>query len=88
MIRLQKHIQVLAILLALVCASTSTWANSEKSDLIKAAQEGNLSRVRALIAAKAEVNVKADKGYTALMMATLNGHRVAVQLLKMAGAVD
>ena len=81
MIRLQKHIQILSILLALGCASTNTWVNTKESDLIKAANDGDLSRVQALIAAKADVNAKTDKGVTALILASARGNQKVVQAL-------
>jgi hypothetical protein len=67
MIRIQKHIQVLVILLVLVCTSISTLANTKESNLIKAAGDGNLRQVQALIAAKADVNAKDNDGATALI---------------------
>jgi uncharacterized protein len=81
MIRLQKHIQILVILLALVCVSTNTWANTEEGDLYKAAYDGDLSRVKALIAANADVNAKTGDGITALIYASQNGHQEVVHAL-------
>jgi uncharacterized protein len=81
MIRLRKHIQVLGILLALVCTSTSTWAMAEVSDLFKAAYDGDLYQVKALIAAQVDVNAKIGDGATALMAASQNGHQEVVQVL-------
>jgi uncharacterized protein len=78
MVRLRKHIQVLVILLALVCASTSARADEELSD---AASDGDLSRVKTLIAAKADVNAKRLDGSTALMVASEKGHLEVVQVL-------
>ena len=81
MIRLRKHIQVLGILLALVCASTSTWAIAEVSDLFKAAYDGDLYQVKALITAKADVNAKTAEGYTALIVASEKGNQGVVRVL-------
>ena len=42
--------------------------------------------MRALLAARADVNAKTDKGGTALLQASQNGHEEVAQLLKRAGA--
>jgi len=75
---LQKHVQIFIILLVLVCFSISTWADG---DLHEAAKFGDLSRVNDLIAAKADVNVKDEEGYTALMIASYKGHIEVVKAL-------
>ena len=81
-----KHLHVLAILVALFCASTSTWAGVKDSDLITAAGKGNLPRVKALLAAKTNVNAKTDNGVTALIAASENGHEEVVVALLAAKA--
>ena len=81
MIRLRKHIQILGILLALMCASISSCANLEGSDLFRAASDGDLFWVKMLIAAKADVNAKTADGTTALFIASQNGHPEVVQAL-------
>src|ERR1035438_7943590 len=45
------------------------------------AQEGHHEVVRALLAAKADVNAKMDDGTTALMMAARGGHQDVVRAL-------
>jgi len=42
--------------------------------------------VRALLAAKADVNAKTNKGETALSLALQNKHQDVAQILKSAGA--
>lgn len=81
MIRLRKRLSVLCMLLAIVVASTGTKANAEGNDLYKASQEGDISRVMALIGAHADVNAKTDNGTTALMMASVKGHQDVVKAL-------
>jgi len=84
---LRKHLRVLAMLLVLCCASASIWAHSGGDHpLINAAGRGDLSQVKALLAAKADVNDDAGRGITALMVASQNGHREIVQALLAAKA--
>ena len=84
---LRKHLRVLAVLLVLCCVPASAWAHSGGDHpLINAAGRGDLSQVKALLAAKANVNIKTRNGDTPLIAATQNGHEVVVQLLKKAGA--
>jgi ankyrin repeat protein len=47
---------------------------------------GCLEVVKALLDAKADVNAKTSKGDTALRLASKNGHKEVVQILKGAGA--
>lgn len=87
MIWLQKHLHVLGMLLALCCVPVSTWAHSGGDHpLINAAGRGDLSRVKALLAAGADVNDDAGHGITALMVAAQNGHQEIVQALLAAKA--
>jgi ankyrin repeat protein len=44
--------------------------------------------VRALLAAKADVNTKSNTGGTALMAASMGGHVKVVKLLRQAGATE
>ena len=84
---LRKHLRVLAMLLALCCAPASAWAHSGGDHpLINAAGRGDLSQVKMLLAAKADVNDDAGRGITALMVASQNGHREIVQALLAAKA--
>ena len=86
MIKLLKYTLVLSMLTTLFCVSGSTWANLVNVDLVAAAANGNLSRVRTLLAAKADVNTKADNGMTALIAASQNGYEEIVQVLLEASA--
>lgn len=47
---------------------------------------GHPEVVRALIAAKADVNAEADDDTTALKLASIKKHKEVVRLLKLAGA--
>jgi Ankyrin repeats (many copies)/Two component regulator propeller len=61
--------------------------NAAQDDLIDASYTGELSRVKALLAANADVNAKADAlGGTALMAASGNGHLEVVRALLVAKA--
>jgi len=50
-------------------------------DLLKAAQSGNTAAVRTLLDMGARANAKDDKGFTALMLASKEGHAEVVHLL-------
>lgn len=54
--------------------------------IIRAAELGMADVVKALIAAKADVNAKSNPGYTALMLAADNGKTEIVRILLDAGA--
>ena len=60
--------------------------NAAQDDLISASGAGDLSRVKALLAAKADVNAKAANGVTALIYASQNGNLHVVQALVAAKA--
>lgn len=84
---LQKYLRVLGVLLALCCIPASTWAHSGGDHpLINAAGRGDLPQVKALLAARVDVNDDAGRGITALMVASQNGHREIVQALLAAKA--
>ncbi len=79
------------IFLACLCAlSTVVFAQHAEANsgnkLIEAAKEGNLSEVKRLIAAKADVNAKEMYGKTALMAAESNAKYEVIDLLEQAGA--
>jgi hypothetical protein len=54
--------------------------------LMKVAFRGDLPEVKLLLAAGAAVNAKDEKGRTALILASMQGHREVVQALLAAGA--
>jgi ankyrin repeat protein len=58
----------------------------ETPALFEASAAGDLSRVQALLAAKADVNAKAANGATSLIAASQNGHLEVVQALLAAKA--
>ena len=61
-----------------------TMATSNTSDaenLIKAAKANDKETVKLLIEAGADINAKNNDGYTALMLASWNGHKDVVKLL-------
>jgi len=51
------------------------------TDLITAAENGNVDKIRELLALNADVNSKTQSGITALMMASMGGHTDIVKLL-------
>jgi ankyrin repeat protein len=56
--------------------------------LMRAAADGCVATVEALLAARADVNLRNRKGQTALTIAMRAGHTAIVRLLKRAGAND
>jgi len=63
--------------LALLIATgllTAVPANSAQQNVIEASAAGNLARVKALLAAKANVNARDAKGGNALIGASENSH--------------
>jgi ankyrin repeat protein len=76
-------------MIALAIAFLALWATvsqGEGSDLIYAAYYCDLSEAKRLLATGAEVNAKDKNGITALMAASLAGHREVVKLLRSRGA--
>src|SRR6476659_3499182 len=73
-------------LLALICGCTSVWAAKGESELVVAAGNGNLAGVKAMLAARANVNAKTEDGVTPLIAASENGHEDIVQALLSAKA--
>jgi uncharacterized protein len=72
-----------------VIAILALWATVSKAggyDLVYAAYYGDLSEVKRLLAAGAEVNAKDKNGITPLMAASLAGHREVVEFLLAKGA--
>ncbi len=53
-----RRIPILGLLVVLACSLTGTRANAQGDDLFHAAEKGNLPRVKALLAAGADVNAK------------------------------
>jgi ankyrin repeat protein len=64
------------------------WYFSQKKEkeLIRAAEEGHLDRVRTLLAAGVNPNARVPGGFTPLMWAAARGHVEVVQMLLGAGA--
>jgi hypothetical protein len=81
-----KRPLILGIVAALSCALMGTRADAQQHDLINAAANGDLPRVKALLDAKADANAKTDRGFTAQAFASKHGHRNIVKLLKTASA--
>jgi ankyrin repeat protein len=76
-------------MIAAVIAVLALWvtvSRGEGCDLVSAAYYGDLSEVKRLLAAGANVNAKEKNGITALMAASLAGHREVAALLLAKGA--
>jgi len=86
-------VSVLNTVLLLGCAGTYTAQRAKtqtyeqsRTELMRAAERGDLRSVRALIREGAEVNAGDISGGTALMSAAANGHLAVVKALLAAGA--
>ena len=80
-----RLVRTLVLLLVLgLCAAAS--ANAAQSDLVSAAEAGDLAQVKALIAAHTDVNTKGRYGATALHVASFKGYVEEVRSLLIAGA--
>lgn len=55
-------------------------------ELIDAARSGDIENINRLVVAGAQLNVKDQKGYTPLIIATYNGQLEATKALIAAGA--
>jgi uncharacterized protein len=73
MASLRKFVHALALLVAV---GLSAATNAAQDNLIDSSGAGDLSQVKALLAAKADVDAKTADGRTALMLASQNGHLV------------
>jgi hypothetical protein len=70
MARWRINASVLRILIIFGFLFSYLGAQAQGNEFIIAAAKGDLSRVKALIAAKADVNATVDRGLTALMAAS------------------
>ena len=57
-------------------------------ELLRASNDGRLAAVELLLENGADVNAKDKKGWTALKLATHQGHKEIVELLKSYGAKE
>ena len=80
------YVGILAALFLGTMATTVQAASDKDQELIDAAGNGDLAKVKELINAGADMNLKATNGWTALRCARDNGHTEIVNLLKAAGA--
>ena len=78
------------ILAALLLGTLANVQATPEQDLqlIDAAKDGDLVKVKELIAAGADVNAKDDDGWTALMYAAEKGYTEIIEILKAAGAKE
>jgi ankyrin repeat protein len=81
-----RHSRIWGIGVVFACVLASTWANAQGNDLITASSNGDLPRVKALLAAGSDVNSKANDGGTALVAASQRGYLEIVQALLAAKA--
>lgn len=79
-----QYPSIIVILFSLLTASPTRADSSDTILLLKSAYQGNISAIQSLL--EKGVDVNREKGYTALMIATSQGHDVLVQYLLAAGA--
>jgi hypothetical protein len=76
-------------MMALLMAVTALWTSGAyaglNENLFEAAYRGDLPEVKPLLAKGAEVNAKNKHGRTALMLASMRGHREIQEMLIKAG---
>ena len=71
-----------------IMATTVQATSDLDQELIAAAIDGDIEKVKALIAAGADVNAKDNDEYTALDYAKDGGHTEIIKILKAAGAKE
>lgn len=77
---------ILSVFVLLACFLAGTRVNAQGDDLNNAAMNGDLPRVKTLLAKGADINAKDHDGMTALMLASITGHVDVVQVLLAKGA--
>ena len=88
MIRLRNYFQMIFTLLLFFCPPAQTGTTSDRSDriaLFDAVDKDDISQVKTLIAAGADVNARMSDGTTALLLASQKGNKEIVQELIAAG---
>jgi len=75
-----------ALMLWLILSHGLAVAQDAPKSLLEAAKTGDVSAVKALVAAKADLNQTDPKGRTSLMLAVMGGHSNVVSVLLDAGA--
>ncbi len=80
-----KVLRAIAFGLVLSMVPTFAYADQNK-DLINAASEGDIEKVKALLEGGADVNIKSDSGTTPLISASFGGYTDIMQLLIENGA--
>jgi ankyrin repeat protein len=83
---MQKHSRISSILIVLLGILAGTQAHAQKDGLLDATNYEDVARVKALIAAKADVNARYINGTTVLALASLRGQMEIVHALIDAGA--
>jgi len=73
-----QRTRILAVFLVLL-SPLITYALDANSDLIKAAEKGDVAKVKALLAKGADPNAKGKNGWTALMFAVVAGRAAIAQ---------
>jgi ankyrin repeat protein len=81
-----SFVLLMTILVNIVSGQDEDLKRNASRDLLDATRSGDMGRVKALIAANADVNIRNAEGITALMVATFDGQTEIAQTLLAANA--
>ena len=82
----RTFVSILILILAVMIVTGSSVTASDTEVLFKSVRSGDYAEVKRLIGIGVDVSAQDKMGYTALILASINGHAEVVKLLIDAGA--